>query len=224
VKNQGKKTAPIFISDVYVDGKKIGYVKYPALKPNKTGIGTIKVPKKVLKTSKTIVIGPNGERYLIQNVVDPRNKVKESNENNNKKTVKLTLASLVLKLNSAKIAPNTLALPKKKDQSKTQIFKIELEIENLGLNPIVSIESYNGNIFGRKQVRKILSPIKTFIWLGENPIIYGEKRVITYDVNGVFFYSTAAGPSMLMFTIIGFDKFSNKVGDGKIYQNGFRFT
>jgi len=139
VKNQGTKASSSFISNLYMDGKLLGSMKYAAASIGKTVTATKELPQ----TTK-----PGNHQFKTS--VDPKNQIAESNEKNNIKQEEFKLAPLnptILEIMSLKVEPNSGKAERIKEPSSTTYWlempvKVVVAVKNISKYPIVKLAGY----------------------------------------------------------------------------------
>ena len=175
VKNQGTKASPSFISNLYMDGKLLGSMKYAAASIGKTVTATKELPQ----TTK-----PGNHQFKTS--VDPKNQIAESNEKNNIKQEEFKLAPLnpiIFEIMSLKVEPNTGKAERIKEPSSTLYWlempvKVVVAVKNISKYPIVKLAGYTGIANSDGSAGCDLCTInKSYA----NPIEQGQIVLITID-------------------------------------------
>ena len=176
VRNQGTKTSPSFISNLYIDGKLMGQVNYSSATVGKTVQGIIKLNN-----------GLKSGNHQFKNVVDPKNKILESNEKNNIELETEHLAPLIpyLKIVEFVVKPKTAIAERITNSGPPYYFiykkpvEVSIVIQNISSH---NIKKLFIKFIGIKQgFNAFLRPSELSKDYIVNTIKPGEKEVMTLD-------------------------------------------
>lgn len=192
VKNIGKKTSPKFTSDLYMDGKLMGSVNYPTVAAGKTVYGTIALSSGIL-----YAMNKDSGIQKFKNVVDPKNKIVESHENNNAITEISDLTPLTpyLEISEFHVLPNYATAMRTKKDGKT-IYTLDMHvtttvvIRNICSRPLKQILIILGGTLSDND-GSVTSNLKT-VDFSKNPIKPGEREIININAT-VLYYNNKLG-------------------------------
>ncbi len=180
VKNYGNKASKSFTSNIYINGKLLGSVSY----------GAVNIGKSVY-ASKKLPTGIKAGRYTFKNVVDPQNKILESNEKNND-IVELEPLRVLKASISLTAAPTMIRCDEDADLGGTigkyanEIVTFKIRITNTGTAPIdgVNIFATIKNPGSSENIVFTAETMLKYYWSGErtelSPLEPGQYRDIIF--------------------------------------------